>query len=359
MEVIMKERLLFIYNPNAGTGKIKGKLSDILEIFSIAGYEVIVYPTKCRMDARRCAMEYAKKDGCDRIVCAGGDGTLNEVAGGMMICNKNIPIGYIPAGTTNDFGYSLRIPKNIISAAEVAATGAVFQCDIGTMNGIYFIYTVAFGLFSNVSYETPQNMKNVLGRAAYILSGITKLASVKPYQIRVEYEDTIVEEEFILGIISNSDSIGGFRGLTGKDVMFDDGLFEMLLVKMPKNLLDLNGIIYELLSGEIGNRHICYARVSKVHITSDSELPWALDGEAGGNIQDAEIIIHKQAVRYICLKQNQGVPQLEYDSEKLFEEAERKALSEEALKEELDTLTEEIDGRKETDILNQSDMLKK
>lgn len=307
----MKERLLFIYNPNAGTGKIKGKLSDIIEIFSNVGYEVMVYPTKCRMDAHQCAIEYIQKEWCDRIVCAGGDGTLNEVAGGMMLCEKKIPIGYIPAGTTNDFGYSLKIPKNIVSAAELAATGAIFQCDIGSINGTYFTYTAAFGLFSDVSYETPQNRKNVLGRAAYLLSGITKLAGVRPYQICAEYDDQKVEGKFILGIIANSDSIGGFRGLAGKDVMLDDGLFEMLLIKMPKNLLELNGIIYELLSGGLNNRYIHYARVSKVHITSSEDLPWSLDGEDGGNIVDAQIVIHQKAVNYICQKQNHALEELE------------------------------------------------
>ena len=311
----MKERLLFIYNPNAGTGKIKSKLSDIIEIFSNTGYEIMIYPTKCRMDARQCAMEYVQKEWCERIVCAGGDGTLNEVAGGMMICGKQIPIGYIPAGTTNDFGYSLKIPKNILAAAELAATGEVFQCDIGSINGTYFTYTAAFGLFSDVSYETSQNMKNVLGLAAYLLSGITKLAGVRPYEVRAEYDNEVVEGKFILGILANSDSIGGFRGLTGKDVMFDDGLFEMLLIKMPKNLLELNGIIYELLSNSLNNRYIHYARVSKVHITSLEDLPWSLDGEDGGNIPDAEIIIYQRAVHYICRKVNDILEELETKEE--------------------------------------------
>lgn len=320
IEVRMRERLLFIYNPNAGTGKIRGKLSEIIEIFSNAGYEIIIYPTKCRMDARRCAMEYAEGGLCDRIVCAGGDGTLNEVAGGMMLCGKKIPIGYIPTGTTNDFGHSLKIPKNLTAAAEIAAAGAIFQCDIGSINGTYFTYTAAFGLFSDVSYETPQNMKNVLGRAAYLLSGISKLAGIRPFTIRAEYDGQIIEGEFILGMLANSDSIGGFRGLTGKDIMFDDGLFEMLLIKMPRNILDLNGIIYELLSGGLNNRYIHYERVSKVHITSLEELPWSLDGEDGGNIQDARIVIHCQAICYVCRKHNHMLPEIELRKEEQAQE---------------------------------------
>lgn len=296
----MKERLLFIYNPNAGKGKIRSKLSSIIELFSGYGFEVIVFPTTKKLDAREIVKDYVKQNRCDRIVCAGGDGTLNEVAGGLMLIDKVVPIGYIPSGTTNDFGYSLRLPRNLLVAAELAATGSVFYCDIASINGIFFTYTASFGLFSDVSYETPQNMKNILGRSAYILSGISKIASIKPYKIRVEFEDQVIEDEFLLGMLANADSVGGFRGLTGKDVMYDDGFFEMLLIRMPRNVIEINSIIYELLKGEFDAKYVIYQRVSKVHISSEDSLPWSLDGEDGGDINNAEIIVHKQAIPYIC-----------------------------------------------------------
>lgn len=301
----MRKRLLFIYNPNAGMGKIGSKLSSIVEIMSQAGYDVIIYPTEKRMDAREKAIEYVTNDMCDRIVCAGGDGTLNEIAGGLMIAGKAVPLGYIPSGTTNDFGYSLKIPKNYLEAAELAVQGESFYCDIGSINGTYFTYTATFGLFSDVSYDTPQNLKNVLGRSAYILSGITKLGSVKKYTLRVEYDNVVFEDDFIFGMFANSDSVGGFKGLAGKDVMYDDGLFEMLLVRMPHNVIELNSTILDLLRGNMESVNLHYARISKVQIVSEEPLYWAIDGEDGGNIKNVEILVYKQALQYICMRKSE------------------------------------------------------
>lgn len=296
----MRKRLLFIYNPNAGMGRIKSRLQGIIEILSHAGFEVIVYPTEKKFDAKERVIEYVENDLCDRIVCAGGDGTLNEITSGLMTAGKVVPVGYIPSGTTNDFGYSLRIPKNYLEAAELAVYGEAFYCDVGSINDIFFTYTVTFGLFSDVSYETPQNLKNVLGRAAYILSSISKLANVRRFKIHAEYDDVIIEDEFIFGMLANSDSVGGFKGIAGKDVLYDDGLFEMLLIRMPHNVIELNTMVLDLMRGNMESENIHYARISKVFISSEDSLPWAIDGEVGGDINAASIVVHKQAMQYIC-----------------------------------------------------------
>ena len=183
----MRERLLFIYNPNAGKAKLKAKLSDIVVEFSENGYEVIVMPTAKRGDATEFAEEYAKNNACSRIVCAGGDGTLNEVVTGVIKSGMRVPIGYIPAGTTNDFGYSLKIPKDAIEAAKFAALCDPMPSDVGEICGNTFVYTAAFGLFSDVSYDTPQDMKNILGRVAYLLRGVRSLVEVQNYKLFVEY----------------------------------------------------------------------------------------------------------------------------------------------------------------------------
>ena len=295
----MKKRLLFIYNPNAGKGKIKNQLADILGVFTGTDYEVIVYATRGPLDAKRIVKEYAKEDACDRIVCSGGDGTLNEVAGGLMECGKDIPIGYIPAGTTNDFGYSLKLSKNMVQAAWCAVNGTLFPCDIGCLNGSYFTYTAAFGIFSDVSYDTPQTAKNVLGRMAYILSGIKRLYGVKHYRLRVCYDDVVIADEFIYGMIANSDSVGGFKGITGRDVQLDDGYFEMILIRTPQNLLELQEIVNALLTGQLNNAQIYSTRVNHVDIEAQEELPWSLDGEFGGNHKKIHIDIYKQAVRFL------------------------------------------------------------
>ena len=296
----MRKKLLFIYNPNAGRGKIRSKLSQILEIIAKIDYEVIIFPTQKKLDAKNIAKEYVCRGNCDAIVCSGGDGTLNEVVGGVMECGKSVPIGYIPSGTTNDFGYSLKIPKDMVAAAELIVDGTTLPCDVGSINDMYFTYTAAFGLFTDVSYETSQTAKNAFGRAAYILSGVSKLHSVKSFHLMVAHDEVTIEGDFIYGMIANSDSVGGFKGLTGKDVLLNDGLFEMLLIRMPHNLIELTTIVNELLRGELNSEHLYYARVSEVHLSADEELPWAFDGEYGGNIKDAKVVIHKEAIPYIC-----------------------------------------------------------
>ncbi len=296
----MKKKVLFIYNPNAGRGKIRSKLSEILEVFSQSDCELIVYPTKQRMDARVKAIEYAQNGECTAIICSGGDGTLNEVVGGLMECNVSLPVGYIPSGTTNDFGYSLRIPKDMVKAAQIIVKGATLLCDVGKINEQYFTYTAAFGLFTDVSYDTPQNVKNVLGRMAYILSGVSKLHGIKSFRMKVELEDEEIEDEFMVGMIANSNSVGGFRGITGKQVLLNDGLFELIFIRKPHNVIEVSNIINELLKNDLSGKYFYYRRVSNVKVYSDIDIPWALDGEYGGTTRIANITVCKQAIPYVC-----------------------------------------------------------
>ncbi len=314
----MRKRLIFIYNPNAGKARLKSKLADVIRIFSEQGYEVVARPTAKHGDATEFACEYALEGNCDRIVCSGGDGTLNEVVTGVQNAGVRVPIGFIPAGTTNDFSYSLKIPKNILKAAELAAVQAPLACDVGEINGEFFTYTAAFGLFADVSYDTPQNVKNVLGRVAYLLSGATKLYNVKSYHLSGEYhamnkhiaedgqeivtwETKELRGEFIYGMVANSDSVGGFKGITGKGVRYDDGVFEMILIRKPHNIVELTNIAGELVSKKLDSEHIVYARVDSVQMTAEEGLPWSLDGEFGGDMSHASIHIRKQAVDYIKL----------------------------------------------------------
>jgi YegS/Rv2252/BmrU family lipid kinase len=214
--------------------------------------------------------------------------------------NVSIPVGYIPSGTTNDFGYSLRIPKDMIKAAQIVMKGTIMLCDVGSINDNFFTYTAAFGLFADVSYDTPQNAKNMLGRLAYILSGVSKLHSIKSYQLKVENDGESIEGEFIVGMIANSNSVGGFRGITGKEVQLDDGLFELILIRKPRNIIEIRNIINDLLKNDLTGNYFHYRRVSEVKITSALEIPWSLDGEFGGATRIANIIVHKKAIPYIC-----------------------------------------------------------
>ena len=275
------KRLLFIYNPHAGKELLKPKLSDIIDIFVKAGYEVVAYPTQSYRDAYRKVSEY-DSDEYDLVVCSGGDGTIDEVVTGMMQRDKREPIGYIPTGTTNDFANSLHIPKGLLRAADNAVNGTLFPCDVGKFNDDIFVYIAAFGLFTDVSYQTKQEMKNVLGHLAYVLEGTKRLFNVPSYRIKVTHDGETLEDEFIFGMVTNSRSVGGFRNMIGKQVVFDDGLFEVTLIKTPKNTLALQEIVASLLIEQVDTKHMYSFKTGRITFESLEEIPWTLDGEFGG-----------------------------------------------------------------------------
>ena len=296
----MSKKLLFIFNSHSGKGLIKNKLVNILDIMVKAGYEVTAYPTQSKGDALQKVKKKAKR--YDLIVCSGGDGTLDEVVSGMMLSEKRVPIGYIPAGSTNDFASSLKIPKSMSRAADVAVNGTPFPCDVGEFNGDSFIYVAAFGLFTAVSYQTNQELKNLLGHAAYILEGAKSLMDIKSYHMRVEYEDQTHEDDFIYGMISNSTSVGGFKNLTGKNVLLDDGVFEVTLIKMPKNRLELNEIILSLTTGRDDTDLIYTFKTDCIRFYPDEVIPWTLDGEFGGDHMEVEVHNHHRALEIMVKK---------------------------------------------------------
>jgi len=276
------KRLLFIYNPRAGKELLKPKLSDVIDIFVKAGYEVTVYPTQKHRDAYEKVVSYDSKN-YDLIVCSGGDGTIDEVVTGMMERDEKDPIGYIPTGTINDFANSLFIPKKILEAADVAVNGKAFKCDVGRMNDGTFVYVAAFGLFTDVSYGTDQSKKNILGHLAYVLEGVKSLLKIPTYKMKVTYDGNVIEDEFVIGMVTNSRSVGGVRNMIGDRVVFDDGMFEVTLIKMPKNPLELSDILAAFLLEQIDAKHIYTFSASKVTFECEEEIPWTLDGEFGGN----------------------------------------------------------------------------
>lgn len=288
----MGKRLLFIYNPKAGKAQIRTKLADILDVFARNGYELTVCPTQKRDDARRIVAE--RSGDYELVVCSGGDGTLDETVTGMMQSGFRTPVGYIPAGSTNDFGGSLALPKNMVKAAETIVTGRNFPCDMGSFNEDIFVYIAAFGLFTDVSYETGQDMKNVLGHMAYILEGMKRLPSIRSYPMRVSYEDKIIVDDFVFGMVTNSVSVGGFRNITGKNVKLDDGVFEVTLIKKPKNPVELNNIMLSLLNRDIDTKSMYCFRTAELEMESVEPVAWTLDGENGGSHRSIRIKnIHK------------------------------------------------------------------
>ena len=289
-----RKKMLFIYNPKSGKAQIKNYLADILDVFVRAGYEVTVYPTQKRGDAVDLVIH--RKPDCDLVVCSGGDGTLDEVVTGIFQSDFMTPIGYIPAGSTNDFGGSLGLPKNMVQAAEIVTSGKGFASDIGLFNDDVFVYIAAFGLFTNVSYETAQDMKNMLGHTAYLLAGIKSFINISSHAMKITYGDTVIEDEFIFGMITNSESVGGFKNITGPDVKLDDGVFEVTLIKKPRNAMELNEIIVSLMSCDFNSSVLCCFKTPELLIESAEPVAWTLDGEYGGNHKEAHILNKHKAI---------------------------------------------------------------
>lgn len=291
------KKLLFVFNPHAGKGLIRNKLCDIVDIFTKGGYEVTAYPTQAPKDGyRKIVGDGANYD----IICtSGGDGTLSEAVKAMMQLDKKIPLGYIPAGSTNDVAQSLSLSKNMPKCAQDIMNGTYFDYDVGSFNGENFVYVAGFGAFTDVSYETPQNAKNIFGHAAYVAEGLKRISKIRGQEITVEHDGEVISGNFILGLISNSVSIAGMKKLIADGVCFDDGLFEVCLVKTPKNMLELNSLLTEAALNKLTNKNFVTFKTSRLTIRSEEEIPWTLDGESGGAHKEVEIINIKQAVRLI------------------------------------------------------------
>ena len=291
------KKMLWIVNPHAGRGAMRGKLIDCILTFQEAGFDVTLHVTEGPEDATRVAQ--ARAGEFDRIVCAGGDGTLNEVVTGLMQSKVQPPLGYIPAGTTNDFATSLGIPKVPAEAAAIAAKDRLQALDIGRFNSRYFNYIAAFGVFTEVSYATPQQTKNIFGRAAYIMQGVMSLANIKEYRIRVNSPEMQTEDHFIYGMVTNSVSVGGFKALSPDSIALDDGLYEVLLVYPVDNPMELQWLINDLLTHNTESTRFLYFRTSHITFDSDEEISWTLDGEFGGSETHAEIKNYARAIRFV------------------------------------------------------------
>ncbi len=297
----MERRLLFIINPKAGRAEIKHHALAAIETFVRGGFHVGVFTTGGKNDA----YEYVRAhgEGYDRIICCGGDGTVDEVLNGIMTLKERPEFGVIPAGTTNDYAYNLNIPANMEKAAAIVCGDDTFRIDIGKFRERYFTYVAAFGLFTEVTYETSQEYKNVFGYLAYVLEAAKRLSSQKAYHARVEYDGGVFEGDYLLGLACNSISLAGRRtALKGSEL--DDGLLEAIFIKAPASLADMQSLINILLDIErmtdVKSDFIDAARTTKLRVTSSEPIAWTVDGENGGAHTDAEIENVRRAVTMLC-----------------------------------------------------------
>ena len=293
------KKLHLIINPNAGTRQARRFLPEIISVFNRAGYLCSVYVTEKRGDAADFAREHAGE--ADLVVACGGDGTLNEVITGLQLGGHKAFLGYIPCGSTNDFASGLGLPTAPLIAAEAIVSGSPRALDVGLFApDRYFSYTASFGAFTSVSWSTPQNVKNVLGHAAYILEGIRSLADIRPIHMRITADGRQYENDYIFGAICNSTSLGGVLKLEDSAVHMNDGLFEALFIPFPPDLIVLNRILNALRTHHYEDESLHFLRASSFVFEGAPEVTWTLDGETAEGSSKVEIRNVRDAIRLIC-----------------------------------------------------------
>ncbi len=271
------KKMLFILNPSAGMRKANKALVEILDIFNRADFDVRTYITAGPGDAVSAVKAMAP--GADVVVCCGGDGTLNETVTGLLEADLDIPIGYIPTGSTNDFAASLKLPSDPIAAAQLITEGTPQPIDVGQFGSRYFSYVASFGAFTKASYNTPQNIKNALGHTAYLLEGIHELSQIRKTRVRLELDGEILEDDYLFGAVCNSTSVGGILTLDPNQVDMADGQFEVLLVRAPRELSEITECIMAVQKQQYNCRMMTFRSTKSLTVYTDGDMFWTLDGE--------------------------------------------------------------------------------
>ncbi len=283
-----RKKLLLIVNPCAGQKKANRYMVNIINTFNRAKYEVITYITEKSGDGESAAKHYASKVDC--VVCCGGDGTFNETMSGVLKSGAKVPIGYIPAGSTNDFASSMNISSNIMQATRDIVMGEPTDLDIGRFNERYFSYVASFGAFTKTSYATPQDLKNALGHTAYLLEGIQEITQLKTYHLRFELSGgEVIEDDFVFGAISNSTSVGGVLNLSKDRVDLHDGKLEVLLVRPPKNLKELTDCARAVQKQTYDCEMLTFLKAEEIRVIAPADVKWSLDGEKEEGGEDIRI----------------------------------------------------------------------
>ena len=289
------KKMLFVMNPYSGMRRAVRYLADIIAMFNRAGYAVITHMTGGQGEAAEVVRNTAPR--MDLVVCCGGDGTFNETITGILESGADVPIGYIPAGSTNDFAASLRLSTNILQAAKDILDGEAVSYDIGRFGDRYFSYVASFGAFTKASYSTPQSIKNALGHTAYVLEGITELSQIRKEHVRMEVDGQVIEDDFLFGAISNSTSVGGILTLDPKVGDMADGKLEILLVRAPQDLLELSECIMAVQSQKYNCAMITFRSAEKIKVYADPFMPWTLDGEREEGHATVDVVNLHHAIR--------------------------------------------------------------
>lgn len=293
-------KTLMIVNLEAGKGDFENQLSFVVMELKNNGFDVVIKYTEKNLGADKIIEQY--KSEYDLLIVCGGDGTLNQAVTALTNLNKKVSVSFIPTGTTNDFAKTLKLPKKGIEIAQNIINSKALKTDTGIFNNKYFNYIVAFGAFTEVAYNTDRKSKKQFGVLAYVLNCIKQIKNIKPYKIKVYFDNEIIEDEFIYGGISNSLSIGGFKWFKPEDISLSDGRFEVILIKKPKNILGYIGIIKSILLKDYSEDiNIIYSQDEKLKIESEDQIEWTIDGEAAGAYNKIEISNINKNIEFLIM----------------------------------------------------------
>lgn len=305
-----KPKALLIVNTKAGKQGARNNFFPIVEELS-KKYLLTVHLTAGPGDASLVASQAADYP---TVICCGGDGTVNQVVNGFLSAGISPELGYLPCGTTNDLATTFELPKDLQTSSAAILDGMPIPHDVGKLNGRHFVYIACFGAFTKVSYETPQDMKNIFGHFAYIMSGAAELLNLTPERISVKWDDGELKDEevFFVGFM-NTLSVGGLIKLPKERIRLSDGKLEMILIKKPKNASEMNALLMDLIKNRLTegtNENIVFAQSTHFELRTENPVSWTIDGEASEEITEAEINVLPRAVKFIrnvkCPKKNKA-----------------------------------------------------
>ena len=291
---VKKKKIYLLYNPKSGKETVKDSLSDIIERFSAAGYEITIRPTSYSGEATKITANIADK--YDILVCCGGDGTLNEVVAGNLVREMPLNIGYVPCGSTNDFGRTIYGDIGILETVDRIIKQIPNHVDCGRLKDRSFVYAAAFGLFTDISYETSHSEKAALGHAAYMVEAVKNIANIKTQRVKALIDgNEVIERDILIGMVTNAESVGGFQNIPGRNVSLQDGKMELTMISCPEKLSDYGKVLQALLDGS-KNEFVIRRKIKEVEFFFEEETAFTVDGEYGGTYGNAKVSCIPSAV---------------------------------------------------------------
>ena len=295
---LAKQKILLIINPISGQKKGKRILYPLVDLLCRCDCETTIFTTTQRGQAIDITKQHASEH--DKIICCGGDGTLNEIFTGLHSAGLQTPIGYIPTGTTNDFASALKLPEKTSKAIETAIKGKAQPHDLGKFNeNQIFSYVASFGAFTHTAYTTPQWSKNIFGHRAYVLNGLMSILDIRSHKLKVVTDGKEISGDFVFGSVTNSTIVAGLIKLPEADINFNDGLFEVMLIKTPKSQKKLQATARALLMQQYDENYLYYFKARELNFTFDEAVPWTTDGEFAGDLTEINIECLKERARVV------------------------------------------------------------